>query len=618
MLKVVHGRGLDPDAGKARFALCIVLLSYYPTAKLGSKSTRRDQLVLPEDPTFVPGLMLSGLNLDLSALDIMTVLQTPRKMTSLLSSCHNQSNRPDQAFDNEVQLNLSSSLGGYSTVGGLGLLSEMSSNRKGPQMELPAYLGDKEGVLLQPDFEFDAEGNIVELSVHGKVDHTDVDRTGQNQQSLKIGSANKSGIEEVQNMQLEDMPIYDEDVREMVNVNTILPFEESPCPRHQGHDRPAMTENTSDQNPQQSEKKRRLRAMEVDDYPELSNTDLAQWNSEYAQNMASAAKVKEANKLITIAKKNAAFCVLEVGIGAVGMGLGMARFSHPLEIFSGSRLLSTLTGSQTDGPRRKRDRSTESSSDESNESKRRVRQRSRDIETARGQQVENEAFLPFHDIEIGRHALPSLQGDISLQMPWNVTASIHSSHRGSSVVGPYSGIGGPNSALRSGQDLQVPNSISGRRGRLPIASPLAGRGRMQNTFLGVPLQDEDLDMDIIGGMDVDSYMDEVCMKETTGLSSPSAHRDKIAQPSWFLSNLDQQTVNFLEYVKTRGKEMPGTEMSFAFLFPPGQNTRVVATHGLLHVLTLATNGVLQVRQDVDISFARGCDDVGEILLSVRC
>ncbi|WEW61439.1 R8 protein [Emydomyces testavorans] len=599
MLKVVHGGGLDPDAGKAR----------------------PDQLVLPEDPAFVPSLMLPGLNLNLSALDITAVLETPRKTSTLLSSYLHQSSGSSQVLDKGIQLNLSSSQMGHSALGGFSLPSEMSSAKKGPLVELPAYLGEEEGVLLQPDFEFDAEGNIIELPASRNVDHMVMNETAEPNYDLEMAGANHDGLGVIQN-QFEDLPIYDEDVRELVDNDINLALDGSPSDRwrKRGSESLAINEMCStQQGAQMPPKKRRLRNVEVDDHPELRNSDLAQWNSEYMKNMAIATKVKENSKLITVARKNAALYVLGVGIAAVGLGLGASQTPHPLNVFSGSQLLSALTGTKTEGSQRKRNRSVASDSD-SEGFGRNVRQRNGD-EVGRGAGINQQGVPPFDDIEIGRHGPPSLQDDVSSQMPWNITASVYGSQRGSSVVGGYSGLSGPNSAFRPGQDLLIP---SGRRGRLTSASPLAGRGTMRNASQGPFLHDEDLDMHTIGGIDMQSSASEMFPGQKIGMSSPAAPRDKLAEPQWFLNNLDQQSVNFLEYVKIRIEETPAApmndqnrgEITFTSLLPPVSSSRVVATQGFLHVLTLATNGALRVRQGVDVDSAKGCDDAGEIFLSM--
>jgi hypothetical protein len=122
------------------------------------------------------------------------------------------------------------------------------------------------------------------------------------------------------------------------------------------------------------------KAMEVDDPPHLRNADLAQWNSGYVHNMAVAAKLKQNNKMITVAKKNAAFWVFGIGIASVGAGIGAYGIPHPLEVFSGDDLLQALTGKPSKSPRRKRGRSQV---DADAEEGRNVRQKT-DEEVGRG------------------------------------------------------------------------------------------------------------------------------------------------------------------------------------------------------------------------------------------
>lgn len=143
-------------------------------------------------------------------------------------------------------------------------------------------------------------------------------------------------------------------------------------------------------------KKRRVKNMQVDEHPELGNSDLAQWNSQYAENMALAVKLKENNKLASIAKKNAAFCVLGVGIAAVGLGLGLSRVPHPLDIFSGNRLLNALTGTKTGSPGRKRSHNAASDESDLDEFGRNVRQKNGGGEVGRGASVDHDGTQLFN------------------------------------------------------------------------------------------------------------------------------------------------------------------------------------------------------------------------------
>lgn len=244
------------------------------------------------------------------------------------------------------------------------------------------------------------------------------------------------------------------------------------------------------------------------------------------------------------------------------------------------------------------------------------------------------------DFEIGRQGPPALHDENSSQMPWNITASIQSSRQGSSLLAPFRGFGGIDD--RSSQGL--PGSTGFRElpglgrpwSRLTSASPLAGRGphfdsTMQdklNNFLG---SDESDDIDMLGGFDLDyglqSEREETAETpfKTPRRSTSASNRQLAAKINILSSTLDQESLNFLEFLKTqiettkvvnaegiqgseqktsvsKGKQalrrLPHeNEIALSALLPPKKTSRVVATHGLMHVLTLATKGVLEVHQD---------------------
>lgn len=91
-------------------------------------------------------------------------------------------NRPEP-----VQLNLSSSsMAPANDMGGFGASSDINTSaQKGSQLGRGAMF-EEEGVLLQPDFEFDEEGNIVELDLEAT---PQVERVGS-----EIGGPSESAI----------------------------------------------------------------------------------------------------------------------------------------------------------------------------------------------------------------------------------------------------------------------------------------------------------------------------------------------------------------------------------------------------------------------------------------
>lgn len=80
------------------------------------------------------------------------------------------------------------------------------------------------------------------------------------------------------------------------------------------------------------------------------------------------------------AKKNATFWVIGAGIGGVGSGIGMSKLDAPLDMFSGKKLMETLTGIGTAAAGRKRSRSVGEEGQSSESEVRRVRTREDDGE----------------------------------------------------------------------------------------------------------------------------------------------------------------------------------------------------------------------------------------------
>jgi meiotic recombination protein REC8 len=78
--------------------------------------------------------------------------------------------------------------------------------------------------------------------------------------------------------------------------------------------------------------------------------------------MAEAKRIKQQNRVGSLAKKNAAHWVLGQGIAGVGIGSGGDRVPNPLGMFTGQALLAALTG----GEEASRAKRTRSLSDESN------------------------------------------------------------------------------------------------------------------------------------------------------------------------------------------------------------------------------------------------------------
>lgn len=94
---------------------------------------------------------------------------------------------------------------------------------------------------------------------------------------------------------------------------------------------------------------------------------------------------------------------------------------------------------------------------------------------------------------------------------------------------------------------------------------------------------------------------------------PAANVDTqtAAASQWIRKSLDQESSNFLDFVRSTVEDLEAAKgesavveavdggIAFDSLLPPTENTYVVASQGLLHVLTLGTRRLLEVKQEED-------------------
>lgn len=215
-------------------------------------------------------------------------------------------------------------------------------------------------------------------------------------------------------------------------------------------------------------------------------------------------------------------------------------------------------------------------------------------------------------IEMGRHEQPALED--SMQFPWNRSASARDSRQGSigrgqgfaSSIGGFGTSGGRPSSLPI---VGGPGSMDRRASRITSASPLIGRGGPERySDLEVPNFDDE--NELLGGPSTSIAGDDF------ELHGPAAGVDTqtTAKSQWMRAALDAESNNFLEFVKTEvatkaaraaggENDLPGAGVAgpdsvlFEDLLPPAQNTTTVAAQALLHVLALATKGMLHVEQE---------------------
>ncbi|CAG8022286.1 unnamed protein product [Penicillium olsonii] len=544
-LRIIPGTGIDPTAGKAK------------------PST----LILPYDPSFLPETGLPGLELNMSH---FASADDSSQFSSLFSRSPAHSLTAISQLSS-LQLDIPSD-------GGIGEGSIMGFEdhpvRKDVAVEIAA-LGPEEGGLLQPDFEFDEDGNLIELGGRAISPQKNTKAQAQREDLFKHHTRQDQLWDDQMPVD-EPINILEADQMEIDNHIAQPDVDDVPCPVEEVNIQPARM--------------RRIRHPKViitDEATSLRNMELGKWNTEYAANMVEARNQRDQNKIPAMSKKNAAFWVFGQGIGSVGVGLGVHSEPHPLKAFSGKELLDAVCSTE----RHKRKRLNESE----NPDERHVR--TREDELSR----ENIDRLNM-DVEIGRDAPSSLLDDRSSQMPWNITASIQSSLR----------------ARRYGSVSDM-SSRKGRRSRLPSASPLAGRNYRDI---------EDFNLDFGDDLDLTRYLEGELATDRGNISSISPGVRSALENA--KATLDKESLNFFEFMKSKMGMENGDALrsnlaspvvarletiTFASLMPPVVTTRAVATQALVNLLTLATKGVIRVHQDRDGGDEWGSGDMfGEIHL----
>lgn len=153
-----------------------------------------------------------------------------------------------------------------------------------------------------------------------------------------------------------------------------------------------------------------------------------------------------------------------------------------------------------------------------------------------------------------------------------------------------------------------PSALIGRRGtRLTSASPLLGRGGTMQRYSSLELPE--LAKQTSGEAGGDDMIDDSEFQ----LYGPAAAVDTqtAAQSQWVAAALDTEAHNFLAFLRAeinakivaaedaadQLEEDDVETVTFQGLLPPEQYSKVVAAQGLLHVLSLATKGLIEVKQE---------------------
>ncbi|RDW92560.1 hypothetical protein BP5796_01954 [Coleophoma crateriformis] len=633
LMKISSSNALDPGAGK----------------------TRPNQLILMDDPAFVPDMELLPFDFDLSQLE-RDIVAAGSSQQSLMS--------PGGRYHSSASVSQRSA-----TLPGISLPSSSSFNAGFHLLQPEDPFGEPStqknlGITGRP-FPNEEQNMFEELNLDFVIGEDGImhDVTEEELQARRVSDPLLQGRKESDSAasahvrrEHQDViaglnnPLIDADgdfVMMQYDDDQILPYAApfpvmsgaNPSAPPRGHGPSATlspltpSSESGAEALQRARKPRRAKLMPVDQQLEYRNADLRSWQNCYLDNMAKAIKDRELHQTRKSAKKTAYQYVCGGGLGGVGNGVGFARLQGPLAgMFSGDALLEGLTGkviglkvSVERGTKRSLDEVTSGTTDSE---PRRVRARQEE-ELGRGINMSfNDAdggMLGGNEdsssIEIGRDA-PSALDDHppSSAMPWNMSASLHSHQRGQS-------------SSIAGRGSQVASSLgAGARRSIIHSSPLIGRGsnipgELEKFSL---LQDESLPVQFGRSFEADSTnqsSDALLRKYNPSQAQGSQEQEfelfgtaagvdtqTAASSQWMRSALDNESNNFFEYVRNSILEKSdhlaidededelqaaGEEayyVSFEELFHPIQNSKVVAAQAFYHVLNLATRRRIWVKQ----------------------
>jgi meiotic recombination protein REC8, fungi type len=586
-----------------------------------------DQLVLLDDPAFMPYMTLPELDFDFSKMDLDSY--NLRDSQGSILSPHTQSRRDSAASEGGSILGLvipTSELGGS----GYQLPLNDPFQLGDPSIHKTSALGrlyenEDEALIEDFDFEFDADGKLRDIdvaerellrseSVPPRLSSLGSDSAA----SGRVHFDQEGGLGGLATGLLHDDGDFLIQLDEEFVLPDAEPFPAFAAARHGQLESDALAANPTESSlvsaeaPLKTRKRKAPKLFTKDKRAELPSADLKSWNENYLQNMDAAIHIKQVHRAPALAKKNAYVWVFGNGLAGIGDGIGASRQPSPLEIFSGDNLMTAISG--VPAPKLLVHPSKRShDADDGGIETRRVRAR-QELEDQVGRR-EDDGFMPVFEesicVEAGRDAQSALEDHTASAMPWNISASLHSFRNlpgpGSSSAHGHGAFGGRQSSV-----------LSAKLARLTSASPLIGRGR--SDILALEWLD-DVEFTANGsGNFVDALdrqnlpLTDTQAEEFEIFGATAAVDTQTAQDSyWVKEALARESLNFLEYVKNSLLELEADELeddilmggvqsarvrevTFETLFPPDSNSMMVAAQAFYHVLTLATKNLLHVRQ----------------------
>ncbi|KAK0701100.1 Rec8 like protein-domain-containing protein, partial [Lasiosphaeris hirsuta] len=572
--------------------------AFYNSLDIGTNTTnplagrsKRNQLVLPDDPNFDLNTRLPAFHFDEDGNIILPEeSQASRKTSSQMSPFSRDS------------LN-SPGIGG-SFLDGFGLPASHSSQMHSlldPPGTIEKYRHDDQIMPVEEDnsmavdhwgVEFDAEGNAMPVFDEPDLPQLPPPAGAGQAASVVVHEGGRH-------------PFSDDQDNMMMNMDEpILPEADAFAPRPQDQRQVEEEEDSievemsSDQvaMPAQRQRQRRRALLAPDRETKISRIEMRSWSNDYLE-ITARERERKNRRVVTVsdAKNNAYKLIFGRGLGDSGFPIGILGLSSPLaDLFTGNKLRALLLGKDveevTEAPRGRRRSAFEALELEEDDNERRVRPRLENDSSHLGQgQIIDDELLPLlnEEVEVGREAGLLPDDNIPSDVPWN---------RPSSQI--------PSSSVKGGRHAQG----SGRR---VSASPLHGRGSQLH--------------------DIERFSGQLHFgSDDFGSAQSGAHTFSDPLEEGFLSQVEARTsqvmrdaldregsnfLNFMERVAEEKGEMREDDgdrqwVKFDELFERSDQKRVVVAQAFYHVLSLATKNVIKVKQEGQNSRPFGTIHIG--------
>ncbi|UNI13815.1 R8 protein [Purpureocillium takamizusanense] len=571
--RVLQTSELDPHAGK----------------------TKRHNIVLEDDPSF--DLFNALPNLDFLRGSVDNLIGVPsqgstNKYSQMTPRRQSQSSLSSLSNPALLPFDLPSSLcaGSFHLPSEFGHRDSPLAGKSRDQDNMPEFMpfvDDELDPIPNVSLDFDGDGNLLGIFDQEPELPPLPDFPGDEWQ-LDQGRAGVTGEAEVQPF----LPLGAEQefgMGEAVlpNDEVFVPRQATKEPRTESYTKTSQTTDTEQVSAHNQRIRRRRPASMVDGTAHLPRQDLRNWDANYAENMERETSRKRQKKITpTQARKNALALIYGNRIANVGLVKGVLGITHPLaEDFAGRTLEARLHGLNPEDlepdavqKRGRRRKSPEAFAEETAEEEglRSVRPRIQgDAELGRANMHDDGDAVVFGDDDTAPEmgldpAVPMEERHSSSIMPWIRSAS----------------------AARVHGSTQKP---------APDPSPLHGRGSVLNSIerhsdpanhpLG-PAAFESADSSIDFGGDIGA------LDFNRGNDTQASHTGGLDMASQeFLS---YATAHAVEKGVVRGTDDDGDErrwISFQDLASPDSHSKGIAAQAFLHVLSLATKGVVAVQQD---------------------